>query len=214
MAGVIRVAIVDDHPVAAAGVAAALADAPDMEIVAVAANLESAVDAIAAHSPDVVLCDVQLGRERGFELPARLADPAPAVMIFTSFDYPSYVRAAVEAGAAGFVLKTASLSDIVAAIRTVAAGGTAYSARDLRAARTAPRMPSARELQVVSLVAAGRSNSEIGAALEIDERTVESHLRRLFTRYSVDSRTELATFSVRNGWIDPANGPIDLVTDH
>jgi DNA-binding NarL/FixJ family response regulator len=91
---------------------------------------------------------------------------------------------------------------VVAAIRSVAGGGTAYASRDLRNARKAPRIPSSRELQVISLVATGISNAEIGLALGIDERTVESHLRRLFDRYGADSRTELVTYSAHAGWID------------
>jgi DNA-binding NarL/FixJ family response regulator len=202
VAWVIRLVVVDDHPVAAAGVMAALADAGDIETVGVARTLAEVGPVVEAARPDVILCDIQLGSERTLDLPRRLAPPAPPIIFFTSYDYPSFVRAALDSGAAGFVVKSAPLGEIVAAIRSVAAGGTAYDSLHLRNARKAPRMPSSRELQVISRVAAGSSNAEIGDALGIDERTVESHLRRLFDRYGADSRTELITYSVRAGWID------------
>jgi DNA-binding NarL/FixJ family response regulator len=198
----IRLLVVDDHPVAAAGVLAALTGAGDIEVVGSARTLAEIGPVVAAAHPDVILCDIQLGNERALDLPRLLESPAPPVIFFTSYDYPSYVRAALDGGAAGFVVKSAPLEKVVAAIRTVAGGGTAYDSRDLHGARKAPRMPSDRELQVISLVAAGSSNAAIGIALGIDERTVESHLRRLFDRYGADSRTELISYSARAGWID------------
>ncbi len=198
----IRLFVVDDHPVAAAGVVAALEDAGDIEVAGTALTLAEAKSLIEATRPDVILCDIQLGNERAIDLPRQLSAPAPPIIFFTSFDYPSFVRAALDRGAAGFILKSAPLAEIVAAVRSVAAGGTAYDSDHLRKARKAPRMPSDRELEVISLVAAGNSNFQIGAALGIEERTVESHLRRMFDRYGADSRTELIAYSARAGWID------------
>lgn len=202
MAGLIRVLIVDDHPVTSKGVAGALQDAGEIEVVGVAETLAAARSLIASLNPDVVLCDVQLGPERSLGLPREIDDPGPAILFFTSYDYPSFVRTALEAGAAGYILKSAPIADVVAAVRTVAGGGSTFAMHDLRAARRAPRIPTDRELEVIRLVAVGKSNSDIGEALEIAERTVESHLRRLFSRYSVDSRTELTLISARMGWID------------
>ncbi|HEX7490962.1 MAG TPA: response regulator transcription factor [Candidatus Limnocylindrales bacterium] len=192
----------DDHPVIAAGLLAALADLGDFAVAGVASTIAGAVALVDTARPDVILCDIHLGPERGLDLPPRLTPPPPPIIFFTSYDYPSYVRAALDGGVAGYVLKSAPLGEVAAAIRTVAEGGTAYASRHLRNARTAPRIPSGRELEVISRVARGSSNSEIGVALKIDERTVESHLRRLFDRYSTDSRTELSTYCVRQGWID------------
>jgi DNA-binding NarL/FixJ family response regulator len=197
----IRVLIVDDHPVTSAGVASALSDA-GIEIVGVADTLAAARTLIATLAPDVVLCDVQLGQERSLGLPREIDNPRPAILFFTSYDYPSFVRAALDGGAAGYMLKSAPIAEVVAAVGTVAAGGSMFAVRDIRSARRAPRIPSNRELEVIRLVALGRSNAVIGATLEIAERTVESHLRRLFSRYAVDSRTELTLISVRMGWID------------
>jgi DNA-binding NarL/FixJ family response regulator len=202
VARLIRVAILDDHPVAAAGVAGALVEAGDIEIVGRASSVGEVTGLVQATTPDVLLCDVQVGRERALRVPALLGPPPPAVLFFTSYDYPSFVRSALDAGAAGYVLKSVPLEELVAAIRAVAGGGSAWDAQHLRQAHLAPRTPSDRELEVVALVAAGRSNAEIGAQLGVDERTVESHLRRLFNRYGVNSRTELSAFCVRNGWID------------
>lgn len=200
----IRLVVVDDHPVVAAGLLAALAGSGEIEIAGVAATLAEAESVVASARPDVILCDIHLGSERALDLPRRLGPSAPPLIFFTSFDYASYVRVALANGAAGYLLKSTPLADIEAAIRSVAAGGTAYTARHLRSAQNAPRMPSGRELQVVTLVGQGISNAEIGLALKIDERTVESHLRRLFDRYGVDSRTELIGYCVREGWFDMA----------
>ena len=202
MAGMIRVAVIDDHPVASAGVVAALAEAGDIEIVGRAAALDEIKGLVETTSPDVLLCDVQLGRERALRVPSMLTPPAPSVLFFTAYDYPSFIRSALDGGASGYVLKSAPLEELVAAIYAVARGGTAWDSRHLRDAHRAPRMPSEREMQVLASMAAGRSNAEIGTQLGIEERSVESHLRRLFNRYGVDSRTELAAFCVRNGWLD------------
>lgn len=202
MARVIRVAVIDDHPVTSAGVVAALSGADDIEIVGQAGSIGEINALVEATAPAVLLCDVQLGNERALHVPSMLAQPAPAVLFFSGYDYPSFTRAALDAGAAGYVLKSAPFEELLAAIRAVAKGGTAWESRHLQAARKAPRMPSERELEVLTLVAAGRSNAEIGSQLAIEERTVESHLRRLFVRYGASSRTELTAYSVRNGWVD------------
>jgi DNA-binding NarL/FixJ family response regulator len=127
----------------------------------------------------------------------------PAIIVLTSYDYPQYAEAALRLGAAGFVLKTAPLPELVDAIRRVAAGGLAFSVRPTSAglARLSPR-----EHDVVRLVADGRTNDEIGSALRIGSKTVETHLARLFERLGVASRTELAIRAVREGWLDVPPG--------
>lgn len=160
---------------------------------------------------DVLLCDIQLaGAAEGLRLLTKLADRPdgmdrrPAVVILSGFDQPSLIRAAFERGAAGYVVKTADMTEIMAAIRTVAVGGTAYSAAAVRSVRSGPRRPSDREIQVIGLVSAGASNAEAAAMLDLSEKTVESHLRRLFDRYGVLSRTELAVLAMREGWVSGA----------
>jgi DNA-binding NarL/FixJ family response regulator len=122
------------------------------------------------------------------------------VILLSGFEQPSLVRAAIERGAAGFLDKSAELSAIIDAIRTVAAGGTVYTAAALRLSRDARRRPSDRELQVIDRVVAGATNAEVATALGLSERTVESHLRRLFDRYGLLSRTELAVLALEEGW--------------
>jgi len=197
----IRVAVVDDHPLVREGTAALLGGIEGIAVVGTAGSVEDAADLIATSDPDVVLLDIRLGTESGLRLlgPA----PRPAIIVVTSYDYPQYVEAALRLGAAGFVLKTAPVAELVDAIRRAASGGLAFANRP-RAGSTAG--PSARELDVVRLVIEGRSNDEVGAALGIGAKTVESHLRRLFDRFGVASRTELATRALREGWLDVPPG--------
>jgi DNA-binding NarL/FixJ family response regulator len=203
----IRVAIVDDHPVVGEGTAAVLRSEPDLDVVGVATSLDAARDAglLDRVGADVVLLDLRLGADSGLRLladrPGRTS--LPAVIVLTAYDYPQYVDAALQLGAAGFVLKTAPLTELLEAIRRVAAGGLAFSVRP----RPGTVRLTSRELEVVRLVADGRSNDEIGAELGIGTKTVETHLARLFERTRVGSRTELATRAVREGWLDvPPSG--------
>ncbi len=219
MAGaLIRVGIVDDHPVVGEGTAAILRAEPDIDVVTVAPSLETAEVAglFDAGRVDVVLLDIRLGTDSGLRAltPARASDGAgaaagmstparPAIIVLTAYDYPQYAEAALRLGAAGFVLKTAPLPELVDAIRRVAAGGLAFSVRPTSAglARLSPR-----EHDVGRLVADGRTNDEIGSALTIGSKTVETHLARLFERLGVASRTELAMRALREGWLDVPPG--------
>ena len=205
MAGVIRVAIVDDHPATADGLAALLSTQPGLVIVGTAGSLATATELLDRTAPDVAVVDILIGgRPVGFDLLRRRDGlPGPAVILFSSFDTASFHARAVELGARGFLAKTVPIRELVAAIRVVAAGGTAFTAAELGDARRAPRPPSAREVEVIALVAAGRSNKEIGTRLGITEKSVESHLRRLFARYGLASRTELSMLAVQQGWVDP-----------
>lgn len=200
----LRVGVVDDHPSIIAAVGGAIADADDLVLVGTARTLEAGI-ALAA-GVDVLVCDVQLdGRAEGLELldaVHRSPDP-PAVLLLSGFEGPSVVRAAMERGAAGFLDKGVEVSVIVDAIRRIGAGGTVFTAARLQAARSAPRRPSDREIQVIDLVIAGATNAEAATRLGLSEKTIESHLRRLFDRYGVLSRTELAVLAMQEGWITP-----------
>ena len=159
---------------------------------------------------DVLVCDVQLdGRAEGLgvvEL-ARVAANGPAVLLLSGFGHASVVRAAIDRGAAGYLDKGAETATIVDAIRTVAGGGTVFRAADLAASREAPRRPSDREIEVIAQVVAGSTNAEVAAALDLSEKTIESHLHRLFDRYGLLSRTELAVLAMNEGWVpDPRGG--------
>ncbi len=192
----IRVAVVDDHPLVREGTAAIVARADDMEITGVAGSLEELRPILEA-PVDVLLLDLRLGQESGFDVLRAGTRPMPAVVVLTSYDYPQYADAALRLGAAGFVVKTAPTSELLDAIRRAAAGGLAFGVRPGNGV-----MLSDRERDVLRLVVDGASNDEIGARLGISSRTVESHLRRLFERLAVASRTELAGRALREGWLE------------
>jgi len=194
---VIRVAVVDDHPLVREGTAAIVARADDMEIAGVAGSLEE-LRPMLDGSVDVLLLDLRLGQDSGFDLLRTQTDmPMPAVVVLTSYDYPQYADAALRLGAAGFVVKTAPTAELLDAIRRAAGGGLAFGVRPGNGV-----VLSGREREVVRLVVDGASNDEIGARLAISSRTVESHLRRLFERLRVASRTELAARALREGWLE------------
>ena len=185
------------------GLAALLQREPDIEVVGVAGDVDESLQLAAQLAPSLVLCDVQLqGEAGGFEILRRVRDrpDPPAVVIFSSFDYPVFHQQALALGAAGYLPKTASVSDIVAALRGVASGGTAFTASALDDASHVPRPPSDRELDLIRLIRSGQSNAETSARLGIGTRGVESSLRRLFGRYGVLSRTELVTLAETQGW--------------
>lgn len=193
----IRVAVVDDHPLVREGTAAIIDRADDMQIAGVAGSLDELRPLLDA-SVDVLLLDLRLGQESGFELLRDRGDSAlPAVVCLTSYDYPQYADAAMRLGAAGFVVKTAPTSELLDAIRRAASGGLAFGVRPGGGVRL-----SAREREVVDLIVSGSSNDEIGGRLGISSRTVESHLRRLFERTGVASRTELTARALREGWLE------------
>jgi DNA-binding NarL/FixJ family response regulator len=201
----VRVLLVDDHPAVIDSVARVIDGEADMRVAGAARSADQAAAAIASLDPDVVVCDIQMGGEaEGLRLLERFGRrDRPAFVMLSAFEYPTLFRAAFDRGASGYVLKTAELTDVVAAVRTVARGGTAFPAASMRAIRAALRRPSERELEVLALVAAGASNEEIANRLFLSLKTVESHLRRLFNRYGVMNRTELAVLALREGWVDP-----------
>jgi DNA-binding NarL/FixJ family response regulator len=195
----IRVAVIDDHPVVREGTAALIGQEDDMRIVGLAASLEEAESMLAATEVDVLLLDLRLGQDFGFRLFERVpVEARPAVVVLTSYDYPQYVDAALRLGAAGYVLKTAPIAELLDAVRRAASGKLAFG---VRPGGSAPPL-SGREREVVRLVTDGLSNDEIATRLSISPKTVESHLRRLFERHSLASRTELATRALRDGWLD------------
>jgi DNA-binding NarL/FixJ family response regulator len=201
---VLRVAVIDDHAVVREGTEAIVARQPDMRVVTSARSLGE-FHAIGA-SADVVLLDLNLGdEETGFRLLEEYSrldrQQAPAVVVLSAFDYPQYVQAALDLGAAGYVLKMAPVDELVAAIRRAGDGGMSFT---VRPGRAAVRLTH-REEQVVAAVADGLSNEEIGVRLGISARTVASHLRRLYERLDVASRAELAARAVREGWLKPSS---------
>lgn len=195
----IRVMIVDDHPLVRAGLAGLVGAAPDLELVGQAGGGEEALALAPELAPDVVLMDLSMPGMDGIEATARLRAlrPAPRVVVLTSFDDRSRVLAALRAGAQGYQLKDADPAAVLDAVRSAAAGDAPLDPRAARAllpGATDAGLPalSAREEQVLRLIASGRANKEIARELGIAERTVKVHVGHAFTRIGVRDRTSAA----------------------
>lgn len=195
--GLIRVAVVDDHPVFRDGTAALLGREPNIEVVALGGSLAEARSILEADDPpDVLILDVRLGDDNGLTLLGRF--DRTAVIIFSAFDYPQYRRVALRAGAAGFVSKSVDTGQLIEAVQAAAAGKLVFDRRH----DAPPIALTPRETDVLRLVADGLTNDEIGTELGVTTKTVEGHLGRIFERTGVQSRTELATRAIREGWLD------------
>ncbi|AOX66426.1 MULTISPECIES: response regulator transcription factor [unclassified Curtobacterium] len=192
----IRILIADDHPVVRAGLRALLDAEDDLEVVGEAATPGTAVELAADLSPELVLMDLQFGQDTsGAEATRRIRalDAAPYVLVLTNYDSDGDILGAVEAGASGYLLKDAPPHDLIAAVRAAASGQSALApaiAGRLMARMRTPQVSlSAREIEVLELVAAGAANGEVAARLHISEATVKSHLVHVFSKLGVASRT-------------------------
>lgn len=204
----IRVLLVDDHPVVLDGLAAGLKQS-DIEVAGSATTLAQARELLAGGNIDVVLVDIRLPDGSGTELLQLGNSPDdPSFILISSFTSPEYLEAAMRLGAKGYLLKTAKTEDIVAAIRRVAAGMPAFTPAQLLEGYEANWTPlTDREAQIISRLLAGRSNDEIGADLDLSTKRVEAYLTRLYERYGVASRTELALRAQAEGWLELPRAP-------
>ncbi len=199
----IRLYLVEDHPAVASGLVKVLGAMAEMEVVGSAVSIESALLDIGREQPDVVVCDVMFGDEpRGFQLAQALArsETHVPVLFYSSHDLPWFLTRALEVGAAGYVLKTESEVYLREAIVQVAHGRPAVPMEALRGPNKR-RPPSSRETEIIALTGAGLSNGEMASRLAISQKTVESHIARLFMRYNVRNRTELVTLALGQGWL-------------
>ena len=207
----IRVAVVDDHPIVRAGVVAALEDEPDFEVVGAAESAEEALTLVRRHEPDVVLLDLELPGMSGIEaIPALLAvAPAVRVLVFTAYDTDARVIGAMRSGAKGYLLKGASTSEVAAAIRAVHAGETALTPRVAGRLVSALRQPrgsrelSPREREVLRLIADGLPSKQIAGALGISERTVKFHTTSLLRKLEADNRAQAVAIAGARGLLEP-----------
>lgn len=202
------VLLVDDHPVVRSGLRAVLDTGEEIKIVGEAATGEEAI-VLANHlRPDVVLCDLRLGNGiDGIQTTAalRALDPAPAVLILTTFDRDSEILGAVEAGAAGYLLKDVAPEVIIEGLQRAAAGDV-FLAPDLAArvmkgmSKPTPRLTE-REREVLKLLVKGVTNQEIARALFVTEATVKTHLTHIFTKLEVDSRSRAILLAQEAGLV-------------
>lgn len=219
----IRILVADDHPIVRAGLIGIFDDEPDIEVAAEAADGAEAIARAIATTPDVAVMDLRMPGTDGVEATRRILEALPEtrVLVVTTYDSDDAIIGTIEAGASGYLLKTASSAELVEAVRRVAAGELALApsitaklvaqtraagaastaaegdasgtAHPLPGARTATPALSARELQVLQLVADGLSNPEIALRLRIGEATVKTHLGKVFAKLEVNSRVRAVT---------------------
>lgn len=204
-ANTIRILVVDDHHVVRSGLAASLGLEDDLTVVAEAGHADEAIAQYRTHSPDVVLMDLRLPGLNGTGVTAALRKewPNAQVLIFTTFDGDEDVYRAMQAGARGYLLKSAPREELLRAIRTVAAGERFLPPEiSLRLAHrvSAPDL-SEREIEVLRLISAGKSNKEIGSTLHIAEDTVKRHVSNILTKLGVSDRAQAATEAIRRGFL-------------
>ena len=203
MADMIRLVIVDDHPVVREGLAAMCNRRPDLTVVAEAENGEQAVAAVLEHRPDVVLMDLRMPVLGGVDAigTIRAKWPEARIVVMTTFDGDEDIFRALQAGARAYLLKDTPREEIVDAIRAVHAGQKRIPPEI--ASRLADRLTAEplteRELAVLKQIVAGQSNKEIGAALGIAEGTVKVHVNSLLSKLGVEDRTQAVTEALRRG---------------
>lgn len=210
MTGPIRVLVVDDHPVVRTGLTGMLADQDDLEVVGAAADGAEAVARIGDLRPDVVLMDLRMPKLDGAGATEIITRDHPdvRVVVLTTYDTDADIVRAVEAGASGYLLKDAPLPVLLDAIRAAARGETVLAppvAARLMSRMRAPAVDALtpRELQVLSMVADGLTNAQIGRRLFIGEATVKTHLLRMFGKLGVDDRTRAVTIALERGLLPP-----------
>ncbi|MBI2873107.1 MAG: response regulator transcription factor [Chloroflexi bacterium] len=212
-----RVLLVDDHPLVREGLRNLLRHEPDIEIVGEAGDGFGALRLVEALKPDIILMDVVMPGMGGIQATKQIKklNPSSAVVILTAYDDDRYVLGLLEAGAAGYLLKTASAQEVVQSLRAIRAGESvlhpsvvARILSKVARAQAAAATPAggegltARELDVLRLAACGKSNKDIASQLCLSISTVKSHLVSIFAKMGVASRTEAVLQAVRLGWVD------------
>lgn len=202
----LTVLLADDHPVVREGLALLINRCPDMRVVAEVGSGREAVEQFQAHNPAIALLDLRMPVMDGIETVVAIRAKAPAarLVILSSFQNEEDIYRAVQAGAHGYVLKDAGLEELVKCIRMVSSGGTwippAVAAK--LAKRVANRELTPREKEVLGLLASGKSNKEIGTALNISEATVKVHVTHILEKLKVAGRTEAIGVAVNRGLVD------------
>jgi len=215
----INVLLADDHAVVRAGIRLFLEHAGDIQVVAEADDGEMAKSLLLQHRPDVAVLDIQMPKASGIEVTrwVRANLKGVGVLILTAYDDDPYVMAVLQAGANGYVLKTASPLDIIQAVRDVHAGKSAVNAVIAQkliahiSSNSAVQLVeplTEREMEVLAMTAKGYTNKAIGAQLGISDRTVQGHLAHIFDKLNATSRTEAVMRAVSLGWIPHNTGTV------
>jgi DNA-binding NarL/FixJ family response regulator len=207
---VIRVLVVDDHPVVRSGLVGLLGSEADLEVVGEAENGRQGVDLAASLTPDVVLMDLRMPVLDGASATAEItAAGTSRVLVLTTYDTDGDILRAVEAGATGYLLKDTPRDQLLAAVRAAARGETVLApplaAKLMRQVRGGDQM-TPRELEVLALVARGMSNPDIARELFIGEATVKSHLLHVFDKLGVSDRTAAVTQALERGLLPSPGG--------
>ena len=216
----IRILLADDHHIVRAGIRQLLESAQDIQVIAEAGDGEEAQSLIQQHKPDVAVLDIQMPKASGIEVTrwVRSHLPGVGVLILTAYDDEPYVMAVLQAGANGYVLKTAKTEELIQAVRDVYEGKSALdpsitqklmSNLFKRSEKTPIESLTDRELDVLRLAAKGFTNKAIGAQLNISDRTVQGHLAHIFAKLQATSRTEAVMRGVSLGWISQNTGNLD-----
>ena len=203
----IRILIVDDHPVVREGLVAVLEGVPDFRVVGTAASAEEAVAAMKTARPDIVLLDLELPGMSGIDAIPRVIAGGDhvRVIVLTAYDTEERVLGAIRAGAGGYLLKGAAAAEIVHAIRAVREGGSYLTPRVATqvmaqvVSRGRSGVLSEREREVLRLIAQGQSNKQIGRQLSITERTVKFHVTSIFNKLGTDNRAQAIAVAARRG---------------
>jgi len=209
---IIRIILADDHHIVRSGIRQLLESEDDLKVLAEAGDGEGAQHLIEKHKPDVAVLDIQMPKASGIEVTrwARAHFPEVGVLILTAYDDDPYVMAVLQAGANGYVLKTAQADDLIQAVRDVNEGKSALDPTITRKLMSNLFKPSEkitaepltdRELDVLRLAAKGFTNKAIGIQLAISDRTVQGHLAHIFAKMHSSSRTEAVMRAVSLGWI-------------
>jgi NarL family two-component system response regulator LiaR len=215
MTEVIRVLIADDHPIVREGLQALITTEPGMEVVGEAVDGEDAVLKARALQPDVILLDLSMPRKNGIQATEEIKreNGAARILILTSFAEDQQLFPAIKAGAQGYMLKDASPQELLQAIRDVCRGGSALhptvAHKLIRELNRPPSLPSAedalteQEVKVLTLVARGLSNQEIGEQLAVSERTARTHVSNILSKLRLTNRTQAALYAIRQGLVSP-----------
>ncbi|MBU0551748.1 response regulator transcription factor [Myxococcota bacterium] len=201
-AAAVRVYLVEDHTIVRQGLVALLEQAPDLAVSGQAGDGRTALEEILADPPDVLLCDLALPGLSGLELIKRLkAEGAPCkIVVLSMYHDPVWVQRALDAGAIGYLLKGSGVSDVVTAVRAVARGEGFLSPGARRAEQS--EALTAREREVLTLLASGHTSKEIGGILDISPRTAEHHRARIMSKLQIGDVAGLTRYAIRTGLVD------------